>query len=166
VLGFSAWELAGDSRSEAKDLLDTDNSTRSFTSVEIRSEVEARIVLGLVVARKTPTNSHFFVRICFLNDELGHLSALHIIDLGDAPRDLLVFREVLRELREPEGTRILKTAHESKLTQYIVPLLAGNTKTWVVVVLRPDDSSQAAASLQALSNVRGYAQDTTAFPNF
>ncbi|KAJ8558642.1 hypothetical protein ON010_g8808 [Phytophthora cinnamomi] len=147
----------------------------SFVTLEATSLATAfRIVqtakTNRIVRKQNAESVHFFVRLALFHG--GQVSTVHLVDLVDQKdfQDLVLnqekyeFYNILQGLRQPSprqsgGAGLMNSAGKTILSNFILPLLTANAKTFLYANVIDSRSSlrESVQMLNAVANLRGFA---------
>ncbi|KDO26734.1 hypothetical protein SPRG_20530 [Saprolegnia parasitica CBS 223.65] len=168
-VGLSCWSIAAETVIDhLKDLVGTDappDGPIQFTTMQVSSVAQALALLrtsfGPRANHRLEDDTHVFVRLAVYNAAGQELSLLHYVDLGRqlAAKEQAEFLTLFDDLVDFETSveapsQPAVVPRSCTLTQFVAPLLAGNSKTFLVDFVPRHGVRESLEWLWVMSGVR------------
>ncbi|EQC30913.1 hypothetical protein, variant [Saprolegnia diclina VS20] len=167
-IGLSCWSIAAESVVDhLQDLVGADaplDGPIQFTTMQVRSVAQALALLrssfGPHAKQNLEDDTHVFIRLAVYNEAGQELSLLHYVDLGrqlaskEQAEFLTLFDDLVDFETSVDAPPQPVQPRSCTLTQFVAPLLAGNSKTFLVGFIPRHGLRESLDWLWVMSGVR------------
>ncbi|OQR87712.1 hypothetical protein ACHHYP_08125 [Achlya hypogyna] len=165
AMGLSCWSIANDRvvdhlRPLTQAAIAADADSIQFVTMHVTMLGQALALLRSSFGAGVDDSTHVFVRLAVYNVVAQELSLLHFVDLGQvlAPPEQAEFLTLFDDLVDYETARddapAASAARRCTLTQFVAPLLAGNSKTFLLGFVPQHSVRESLDWLWVMSGVR------------